>query len=86
MQLCRQDLSDCPAITKCPFVHACPGDTEKSCAGDVFQVRTKVLCFSIDVHDGNRTIATRVEDVFVVVKTFSWRGRNVSGVSFQNIR
>ncbi len=43
MQFCRQDLSDCPAIMKCPFAHACPGDTEKSCAGDALQVRNNIV-------------------------------------------
>jgi hypothetical protein len=38
MHLCSPDLSDCPAILECPYVYACPGDTEKSCAGDILQV------------------------------------------------
>jgi hypothetical protein len=47
MQFCSQDLSDCPAIMKCPFAHACPGDTEKSCAGDALQVRNNVFLFQL---------------------------------------
>jgi len=43
MHLCVSDLSECPAIIACPFAYACPGDTEKSCAGDVMQV--SIMCF-----------------------------------------
>lgn len=38
MHLCSPGLRECPAIMKCPFAYACPGDTERSCAGDVLQV------------------------------------------------
>jgi hypothetical protein len=38
MNLCSSESSQCPAIVKCPFAHACPGMTEKNCAGDSMQV------------------------------------------------
>jgi len=38
MHFCRADLPECAAILECPYAYACPGDTEKSCAGDVTQV------------------------------------------------